>query len=235
MDRGEKRPRHYGVVLSPEKATDIYAYKIGLLSKRYSSTAADSSHLLKGQSVPVGKKFNVSAKTVRDIWNRRTWTFATSNLWHEEDLTSGIVSVSDMKGEFENYDHCQRNLEPLLSSDAPSQKDHLDEIGQTVFIPFKERCDDISSNPLLLSRRSATHRVRHWSSEKPDRPSSTTLHVSGLNNDFGPIAANEPDEDSFMSILHDKSFLPSSNTSSEPLEHLVALDPFRADWPHWND
>ena len=46
---------------------------------------------MKGQSVPVAQRFGVSPKTVRDIWNRRTWAHTTVHLWQEEE-SSGIAS-----------------------------------------------------------------------------------------------------------------------------------------------
>ena len=36
---------------------------------------------LRGKSLPVSKLFGVSSRTVRDIWNRQTWTIATNHLW----------------------------------------------------------------------------------------------------------------------------------------------------------
>jgi hypothetical protein len=41
--------------------------------------------LLSGQSAAVAKKFNVSPKAIRDIWNRRTWTQETHHLWTEDE------------------------------------------------------------------------------------------------------------------------------------------------------
>jgi hypothetical protein len=36
---------------------------------------------LKGKSIAISERFGVSAKAVRDIWNHRTWKYATSHLW----------------------------------------------------------------------------------------------------------------------------------------------------------
>jgi hypothetical protein len=40
---------------------------------------------MKGRSGPVSKLFGVTARTVRDIWNRKTWAYATRHLWPRED------------------------------------------------------------------------------------------------------------------------------------------------------
>ncbi len=76
----EKRCR---IVLTPDKALEIYAQKLGLLRPRYFASC-NVSRLLRGQSAVVAVKYNVSAKTIRDIWNRKTWTFATYRLWKRD-------------------------------------------------------------------------------------------------------------------------------------------------------
>ncbi len=80
-------PRNQRVVLTPKLAKEIYARKLEFLApKDFYSCFNSSSRTLKGRSVPVAKMYNVSAKTIRDIWNRRTWTFATSTLWLHERI-----------------------------------------------------------------------------------------------------------------------------------------------------
>jgi hypothetical protein len=82
-DRGA--PRNQRVILTPKLAMEIYKVKLELLNpKDFYSCFHPSTRLLKGHSVPVARKYNVSAKTIRDIWNRKTWTFATSFLWSQE-------------------------------------------------------------------------------------------------------------------------------------------------------
>ena len=39
----------------------------------------------KGRSGIISKWLGISARAVRDIWNRKTWTFATRHLWASED------------------------------------------------------------------------------------------------------------------------------------------------------
>jgi hypothetical protein len=47
----------------------------------------------RGQILALAKKFNVTPKTIRDIWNRRTWRGATSRLILENSL-SPLISPS---------------------------------------------------------------------------------------------------------------------------------------------
>mmetsp|Transcript_21947 Transcript_21947/g.60077 ORF Transcript_21947/g.60077 Transcript_21947/m.60077 type:complete len:82 (-) Transcript_21947:1436-1681(-) len=34
----------------------------------------------------IGQRYNVSSKTVRDIWGRVTWTDATHDMWSSQEL-----------------------------------------------------------------------------------------------------------------------------------------------------
>ena len=76
------------VILTPQLAEEIYTQKVVLQTPRDFGSCFETSKLLKGQSGRVAKKYNVSAKTIRDIWNRRTWTFATCHLWRGEIVKS---------------------------------------------------------------------------------------------------------------------------------------------------
>jgi hypothetical protein len=76
----KKRPR---VTLNEEKAVEIYRRKIELLQKTSPMQTPSSS--LQGQSMRISYMFDVSPKTIRDIWNRRTWQGATRHLWPEDD------------------------------------------------------------------------------------------------------------------------------------------------------
>ncbi len=72
------------IVLTPLLALEIYAQKVNLQRPKSFGSCINKSCLLRGQSAVVAVKYNVSAKTIRDIWNRRTWTFATCRLWKQE-------------------------------------------------------------------------------------------------------------------------------------------------------
>ena len=70
--------------LTPAKAIEIYAQKVLFMTSRsYSACFTESIEydLLKGKSAQVGRRYNVSAKTIRDVWNHRSWTAATCGLW----------------------------------------------------------------------------------------------------------------------------------------------------------
>ena len=66
-------------VLNAKKAIEIYKEKL-VLSKTSSFRTPPGG----SQIIPLAKRFGVSPKTIRDIWNRKTWTFETLDLWAEE-------------------------------------------------------------------------------------------------------------------------------------------------------
>jgi hypothetical protein len=80
----ESRSKPSRIVLTPHLAMEIYSHKLLLQTPRDFGSCFETARLLKGQSTHIAKKYNVSAKTIRDIWNRRTWTFATCSLWRGE-------------------------------------------------------------------------------------------------------------------------------------------------------
>jgi hypothetical protein len=81
------------VVLTDEKAAEIYVYKLATLRsglskpKNYSQVFLHTeSPKIKGQSTLVAQQYAVSPKTIRDIWNRKTWANATRHLWSSETV-----------------------------------------------------------------------------------------------------------------------------------------------------
>ncbi len=84
-----------GLVLNAEQVQEIYRCKIQLLQPHSFGSCLQSAQLrIRGQSVPVAKRFGVSPKTVRDIWSRRTWTYTTEQLWTEEASLSSHHCVA---------------------------------------------------------------------------------------------------------------------------------------------
>ncbi len=82
---GRDKPRS-GIVLNHEQAREIYKCKLELARPRSSVACLQGAEsCFRGKSVPISQRFGVSPKTVRDIWTRRTWAYATYNLWALED------------------------------------------------------------------------------------------------------------------------------------------------------
>ena len=68
-------------MLTESQAVEIYLLKI---SNVHDGSGRTSGKCKRGQSVPIGARYGVSSRTIRDIWNRKTWSFATQHLWHME-------------------------------------------------------------------------------------------------------------------------------------------------------
>jgi hypothetical protein len=74
------------IILTSSKAVEIYKHKLSILQDHRSRNCPESLFIcLRGRSVFVSSAFNVSPKTIRDIWTRRTWQRATCHLWEDED------------------------------------------------------------------------------------------------------------------------------------------------------
>jgi hypothetical protein len=88
---GNKR----GLVLNRKQAVDIYQYKIQLQSQ---CTAAGKT--MRGQSRDVSLLFDISPKTVKDIWRHKTWKHATFHLWSEvaESVKNSVHDASIKSG-----------------------------------------------------------------------------------------------------------------------------------------
>ena len=71
------------IVLTPQLAREIYAHKLTLQTPWDARSCLLTGRLLRGQSARVAQVYNVSAKTIRDIWNRISWRSATCGLWEE--------------------------------------------------------------------------------------------------------------------------------------------------------
>lgn len=104
--------------LTSQQAREIYAHKIILLvPKNFKSCICTSASRLRGQGEIVARQFNVSAKTVRDIWNHRSWALETCDLWHLS-ASNAVASIEWQSMDFplvENRDLCL-DLRPIADS-----------------------------------------------------------------------------------------------------------------------
>ena len=83
-----------GITLNEQQAMDIYMHKITTTKTTSAQLSDHNSFKVKGQSAPIAKRYGVSPKTIRDIWNRRTWAYATIHLWYLEQPDLGEVFES---------------------------------------------------------------------------------------------------------------------------------------------
>ena len=76
-------------MLTDEQVMKIYMLKISMLNELLTvSRAANLVKRMRGRSHLVGLQYGVSARTIRDIWNRKTWAYASQRLWTLESSVS---------------------------------------------------------------------------------------------------------------------------------------------------
>jgi hypothetical protein len=86
------------VILNGRLAAEIYAQKLALEAPAtFDSCLKDSRDKMKGMSAKVSKKYGVSAKTIRDIWNRKTWTNATRALWISHNSLHEVTAMLHLR------------------------------------------------------------------------------------------------------------------------------------------
>ncbi len=67
-------------MLTEDAAVEIYKMKIALQQDRKNKI----SFSMWGKTRSVAKLFGVNTRTVKYVWNRQTWSYATQHLWASE-------------------------------------------------------------------------------------------------------------------------------------------------------
>ena len=81
----ESERKNGRVVLNKTLAAEVYAHKLALtIPTSFKSCLQVASKKTKGESAKLALRYGVSAKTIRDVWNKKTWADATSHLWKKE-------------------------------------------------------------------------------------------------------------------------------------------------------
>ncbi len=96
----EINAKRRNLILSREIAAKIYLQKLDIMHShiyRNKTTTKSLKSPLEGRSDNVSSIFQVSPKTIRDIWNRRTWQHATSHLWIIEEEQYPQTAVMNLK------------------------------------------------------------------------------------------------------------------------------------------
>jgi hypothetical protein len=76
-------------MLTEQQVVEIYMVKIALRAQnlqqnQFNAPDASKTLMIKGQSIHVSVIYGVTSRTIRDIWNRQSWAYATRHLWHLE-------------------------------------------------------------------------------------------------------------------------------------------------------
>jgi hypothetical protein len=74
------------IFLSEQVALEIYRCKLQLQVEREDLPHRAARSALRGQSLRISYMFDVSPKTIRDIWSHRTWQRVTRHLWEGDNV-----------------------------------------------------------------------------------------------------------------------------------------------------
>jgi hypothetical protein len=73
------------VILNEKLARDIYMHKLQIMEPNSFMDCFQATKMkMRGESAKIAKRYSVSAKAIRDIWNRKSWNCATSHLRRQE-------------------------------------------------------------------------------------------------------------------------------------------------------
>ena len=88
-------------MLTSDQAIEIYRAKISVHNKFLTSNQNHDSYaagnIMRGRSNFYSRLYGVSTRTIRDVWNRKTWAHVTQSMWCEElGLSQGRTSDVDL-------------------------------------------------------------------------------------------------------------------------------------------
>ena len=88
----DQKPHIRRIILTEQQACEIY-------DQRLAEPMKPTKGKIKGQSRLCAERYGVSPKTIRDIWNKKTWCFATrpkdiSEVNHIDPLADGRNKVT---------------------------------------------------------------------------------------------------------------------------------------------
>ena len=78
-------------MLTKQQVVEIYKHKLATLA--HLSNPENQISSIRGKCGPLSRVYGVSSRTIRDIWNRRTWGYATHHLWMEEEPRLSVKSI----------------------------------------------------------------------------------------------------------------------------------------------
>eukprot|EP00960_Hanusia_phi_P031530 749343-Hanusia_phi.AAC.3 len=117
---------------------------------------AGSSWAPTSTSIQLGEKYGVTAKAIRDIWNKRTWAHATESMWSDEERASYKRMRTSKSAA--TREHTDSGSEQEASSVAcevrRTEHDQPETTGILATIHSSQ-----SSNPFVIQNRGCTEAV----------------------------------------------------------------------------
>ncbi len=217
--------------------TEAQAIEIYMLGQKIRKSCF---HLRNDDSVVLARKFCVSPKTIRDIWNRRTWTKETKYLWNENErpmirkkkfvalcgssskTNAGIHGSKELRSPYHHFPTIGHEGEETSTPFIQFPAQHVSKLDHPSFqtLPFFEvACRGVGS-----------------SAEPATRPPLLSLTLQRPRTDTDTNAANFPVPTQLLSAWE-----PGGGAWDSPCGGGQAMDfaaaalddPFHSDWPHW--
>jgi hypothetical protein len=195
------RPR---ALLSEQDAVDIYL-------------SGKARSFQKLNSVQLSKQYRVSPKTIRDIWNRRTWAPETKHLWAENEIPllrrkqsgqsiKSIPKNSRRAASGARWSGYQRLLPGHITSHIPHY---------FVWLAFENLFHKLIVSRVLVSKPVILHPPACPGRSEPACSLQADLAAPCDAPPTDPGAAADADADAAAFAM------------------AAADDPFHSDWPHW--
>ncbi len=70
--------------ITQAEALEIYQQKLYLMKVIREEIPRNRAVRLKKECIFLASHYRVSPRSIREVWNRRTWVICTSTLWEEE-------------------------------------------------------------------------------------------------------------------------------------------------------
>ncbi len=70
--------------ITEQQAIEIYKQKLEFMKSIRTESGRTRTARMKSKCAELGSQYRVSPKTIWDVWNRKTWVVATSDLWAGE-------------------------------------------------------------------------------------------------------------------------------------------------------
>ena len=239
-----------GAVLSEELAAELYMHKLAKLNgvEIHARGSLASGQGLKGSSMAVAQMYNVSPKTVRDIWNHKTWKYATWHMWSQTEVDQIAISSFAIhkrpgrpKGSRDGKPR-QRRSEPINNHNPETSF----EVASCPFTVFTSQDQFMSMDHLFIA---------NVSQQTSSNCTVTLLEMQeGKNGPSSDVAAFPPHDGPNQSTAifgwNDPKSPPSlpsavcctstsippkpfSQDAAEPFPTGTENDPFHWDWAFW--
>uniref|UniRef100_A0A7S0M491 Uncharacterized protein n=1 Tax=Cryptomonas curvata TaxID=233186 RepID=A0A7S0M491_9CRYP len=184
------------------------------------STSPINELAMKGQSAPLAKRYGVSPKTIRDIWNRRTWAYVTIQLWCLEQPDIGEVHASGPSSfQLDGIEYRKNRGRPKGSRDKKPRTRASFWKGAT----FKNHCEQVNQNRGAVATQAPAKKFSEALAIDSERLADDTL--------YDAMSFEQPhiklEETQHLRLENEIGWSDSAAIATG------ATDPFHDDWAHW--